>query len=233
MRVRYCLFLALGLAVWGCMDADDSGVYLSPINYDFNQGLQEWQSGFADYPAKEDSVLYELKFSYEEAPSYLGIGKAIMLSGYNHGDLFMFIKKKITGLKPDAFYTLTFNIELASNATFKTPTTDPGESVFLKAGAASIEPLSVVQNGRYVMNIDKGDQSRSGRDMITIADLGTHEAATDYVLTTHTNSIYNSPFEAKTNSNGELWLIIGTDSGHKGSTTIYFSKINVVMSSRD
>ncbi len=219
------------------MDAKDDGIYLSPLNFDFSTDLYNWEPGFSDYPDRpDDSVFYELKFAYAEAPSHLNIGKAIMLSGNNHSDdLFMFIRKKITGLKPDAFYTLTFNVEMASNAATGSVGAggSPGESVFLKAGAASIKPESVVQNGNHVMNIDKGNQGQAGRDMIILGNIATQAGTTDYALINRTNSVYNMPFEVKSNGAGELWLIIGTDSGFEGVTSVYYTKINVVMSFRE
>ena len=222
------LFLAVG-----CMDADDEGILISSFIFDFNEDLHSWQPGFADYPAgPDDSAFYELKYAYTAAPSNLAAGNAIMISGNNHSDdLFMFLKKKLTGLKPDAYYTLTFNVEFASNA----PTGSvgiggsPGESVYLKAGASSIEPKSVVQNGSYVMNIDKGNQSTSGANMITIGNIATVQQSSEYTIVNRTNSVYNSPFEVKSNSDGELWLIVGTDSGYEGVTTIYYTKVSVIM----
>jgi hypothetical protein len=205
---------------------------LSSLNFDFNQEMHSWQPGFSDYPSgKNDSAFYELKYAYTDVPSSLGAGKAIMISGNNHSDdLFMYLKRKVTDLKPDSYYSLTFTVELASNAPAGAAGGSPGEAVFLKAGASEIEPKATVQNGNYVMNIDKGNQSTAGTNMITIGDIATANTTATYAIINRSNSIYNTPFEAKTNSSGELWLIIGTDSGFEGVTTLYYTKINVVLS---
>jgi len=53
----------------------------------------------------------------------------------------------------------------------------------------------------------------------------------DYVLITRTNGGSNaSSFIAKSSSKGELWLIVGTESGFEGVTTLYYTKIDVVFS---
>ena len=41
----------------------------------------------------------------------------------------------------------------------------PGESVFVKAGASTVEPLAEEDGSRYLrMNIDKGNQANGGED---------------------------------------------------------------------
>jgi hypothetical protein len=238
MSLRYGLFFAVIIFIaGGCMDAGDEGIVLSSLNFDFNQEMHSWQPGFSDYPVgKDDSIFYELKYAYTDAPAGISAGKSIMISGNNHSDdLFMYLKRQVTGLKPDAYYSLTFTVELASNAATGSIGIggSPGEAVFLKAGASDIEPRSIVQNGNYAMNIDKGNQSTAGTNMITIGDIATSKQSGEYAIINRSSSIYNTPFEAQTNSDGELWLIVGTDSGFEGITTLYYTKINVVLSFKD
>ena len=38
-----------------------------------------------------------------------------------------------------------------------------------------------------------------------------------------------APIEVKSNDSGELWLIIGTDSGFESTTTIYYNRIKVTV----
>lgn len=203
--------------------------------FDFNESDHGWKHGFSDYPAgPDDSVFFELQYAYTEEPSNLNSGrKAIMLSGNNHSDdLFMFIKKKITGLKSRTNYTLTFDVDFICNAKagYVGIGGAPGESVFLKVGASKIEPKSVIENGSFVMNIDKGNQSESGEDMIKIGNIAS-PSETDYSrLTLSNSSAAKDRFVTTTNAAGELWLIVGTDSGYEGVTTMYYSKINVVFS---
>jgi hypothetical protein len=49
-------------------------------------------------------------------------------------------------------------------------------------------------------------------------------------LITRTNADSYVPFVATSNNAGELWLIVGTDSGYTGITTIYYTNVSVVFS---
>jgi hypothetical protein len=234
-------FLVLGLTgfvLHSCSSADESGNFqLSAIKYDFGESLNGWVPGFSDYPAgTDDSTFYELQFQYTESP--VNNRKSIMLSGNNHSDdLFMFLKKKLDNLRPNTMYTLTFEVEFASNAKAGEVGAGgaPGESVFMKVGASALEPKSLIDNNHFVLNIDKGNQALGGNDMIIIGDISVPADATGYVLTSRSNSpdgsnIYNTPVVVRSNNKGELWLIVGTDSGYEGITTLYYSKITAVIS---
>ena len=48
-----------------------------------------------------------------------------------------------------------------------------------------------------------------------------------YQLIKRTNS--QTPFSAKANDKGELWLIVGTDSGFEGLTTLYYTQIKASL----
>ena len=200
-------------------------------DYDFSEGEQEWKHGFADYPAgPDDSALFELKYAYTDPPTESKLTKrSVMLSGNNlNQDLFMYLKRRITRLKPDTDYTITFKVELGSNLNFD-PDNSTG-SVYLKAGATPSEPKSVMASGNYVMNIDKGDQHTSGGNMISLGDVRTPASSAGYTLITRNNTMANSRYVIRTNSNGELWLIVGTDSSLEGTTSIFYSRITVVFS---
>lgn len=225
-----------------CNEEEPAGDFqILAYTFDFSASDHGWKHGFADYPAgPEDSSFYELKFSYTSQPSTLTPSKkSIMLSGNNHSDdLFMYIKNLISGLAPGTDYIVTYEVEFASEAekgSFGIGGS-PGESVFLKVGATNIEPQSVIEAGHYKMNIDKGNQAEDGKDMVQIGDISVPENSEGFVLTSRSNasynnnSSYNKPVIVKSNSEGELWLVVGTDSGFEGITTIYYTRISVVLS---
>lgn len=232
-KVLFYTLVVISLA--GCSTQDDSaGFLISADASDFNDGLEGWIGDFADYSTgANDSAFYELRFEYTNRPANLGsTQKAILLSGNNHSDdLFMFIKKKVTGLRPNTEYILVFEVEFASNAekNYVGVGGAPGEGVYVKAGASNTEPRKIVEGGFYRLNIDKGDQSNSGNDMIVIGNIAVDSQ--EYNLTTRSNSNQNFQFKATSNGSGELWLIVGTDSGFEGTTTLYYTKVNVVFSS--
>lgn len=216
----------------GCsLDKDDHpGLSLVSADFDFHEGQQEWTAGFADYPAnREDSAAFELRFAYTEPIESKLARRSVMLSAKNvNKDLFMYVKRKVSNLRPDTEYTLTFNVELASD--FQSALSTEGGSVLLKAGAMRSEPRSVIEGGRYVMNIDKGNQDSAGEDMIMLGDVFTDGLGAAYSLITRSSTMTNSRYVARTNANGELWLIVGTDSSIGGRTKIFYTRIKVVFS---
>lgn len=70
------------------------------------------------------------------------------------------------------------------------------------------------------MNIDKISQSASGTDMKVIGDIGNGTEKTEYKLLNKTGD-----FTGKTDAKGETWIIVGTDSGYEGTTTLYYTSI--------
>lgn len=225
-------FFSLLILFSGCeLDNSDPSDYgYAELHYTFVSGLDGWVAGFSDYP-KDEETNYQLSAQHVNLPEPLDVNrKAILLSGNNHSDdLFMYVKRKIIGLEPNTYYYLTFNVKLASNIANNTVGIggSPGESVYLKVGGSTIEPVSVVDNdGTYRMNIDKGNQAQSGINMVTIGDFSNGTDTNEYAFKTIWN---NAPVAVKTNDNGELWLITGSDSGFEGVTNLYFSVISIIF----
>src|SRR5690606_4612555 len=224
-------FLLLGLIIiLSCSGDDDQKSNPENLSYefDFTTGTEGWLGDFADYPAAEHEF-YELEFGHAFLPEPLdNLEGALKLSRHNHSDdLFMFVKKEITGLIPNREYNLNFNIQIASDVANGSIGIggSPGESVYIKAGATPYDPQKTIDEmGWYRVNIDKGDQAQSGEDMIVLGNFANGTEENEYTLKTLSNS---SPLRVKAGNEGRLWLLIGTDSGFEGKTTIYINKINV------
>jgi hypothetical protein len=143
----------------------------------------------------------------------------------------MYWKRKVTGLLPNTVYEATFDLELASAAPAGMVGVGgaPGESVFLKAGASTAEPIAVIgQEGWLRMNVDKGNQSQPG---IAASLLG-HAAKPDdrtgnYAIIRRDNR--SSRLRATTATDGSLWLFFGSDSGFEGLTSLYYTKFTAVL----
>jgi hypothetical protein len=156
---------------------------------------------------------------------------ALRQSGTNRSDdLFMFAKKKINGLEPNRTYTISIEIEIATNAPSGSVGVGgpPGEGVAIKAGASTIEPVKVINNtdNHYRMNIDKGNQGTDGPTIKLIGDFANGTNSNNYRLKRLSTS---SPVSVQSNANGELWLIVGTDSGFEANTTIYYNSIKAIL----
>ena len=234
MNKTLIIFSTLILALAGCGNNDQTNeVEPTEYIYNFQEDSEDWTAGFADYP-NEPNVedFYELEFSHSMLPSPLRITDgALKQAGNNHSDdLFMFVKKKITELVPFRTYNVSMEIEFASNAPNGSVGVggSPAEAVYIKAGASTSEPLKVLDNSDnyYRMNIDKGNQAQDGANMKLIGDFanGTESSAYNLVTLKTMNSII-----VESNSNGEIWVVVGTDSGYEGKTTIYYNKIKAIL----
>ncbi len=199
------------------------------VNSTFATGAEGWVGDYTDYSTAQEGIM-EFQFKHESLPAPLDRSKkSLLLSGHNRSDdLFLFIKRKVTGLRPSTTYRLVFEIELAS----KYPTASfgiggsPGNSVFLKVGATAVEPQKEKMDNFYGFNLDKGFQSSGGKDMMVLGTIGIKGEKEEYELIQRSNA--QQPFAATTNDKGEIWLTIGTDSGFEGLTTLYYSRVKVM-----
>ena len=180
----------------------------------------------------------ELSYQFAPLPAYFGnTGKsvvkdkfAILLSGINtSADLFSFMRKQISGLKPSSRYMASFKVTIASDAPYGTIGAGgaPGESVFLKVGAVPQKPKPYPYGNR-LMNIDKGNQASEGRNALTIGNIAVPDLSVGgkYKFKTLESQ---KPLVFTTDNEGKAWLFVGTDSGHTGLTRLYYSSIGVTI----
>ena len=202
------------------------------FNFDFNNDTEGWTVGFADLPADFDNSIYELDHEHRLLPDGLG-GSGIYVQGHNRSDdLFMFVKKRVDGLRPDTVYTVSVSIDLATNVTAGLIGIggSPGESVFVKAGASTIEPLYEEDSNGYLrMNIDKGNQSRGGESMVVLGNVA-HPKVVSKEYRIKTLGTSGSTLKVNADPEGEAWLIVGTDSGFEGLSRFYYDRISYTLS---
>ena len=246
---KWTLILLLSLSITTVLTAcstDEDEIVVDPVRvaYDFRQGALGWEAGFAEYAPDMEM---QLDSGIRDLPDEIGIaGTGYYLQGMNRSDdLFMFLKRKIgthEGLVPNQEYRVIFEITFASNA----PSDafgiggPPGEAVFLKAGATPIEPEVYLDTATnyYLMTVDKGG-GNSGS--------GPAASETGHIangLTPEEIDMMNPPYMSlerhhvheytvTANSNGELWLLVGTDSGFEGLTGIYYQSISATLEPLD
>lgn len=234
IKLLFCCVLAV--LSFGCNDDDDDGTAtpVESFSYTFEESAEGWEGGVADYPADWDTSRLEFRFARTDLPASVNQdGMAMRISGRNiSDDLFMFMKKQITGLEPNHTYSVTFQIKLASQYPEQSVGIggSPGASVYLKAGGSATEPMPVEvdEAGNNIrMNIDKGGQSQGGEDMVVLGNVGIPGEDFRYQLIQRDN--LQSPVQLTTDSSGSLWLIVGTDSGFEGTTTLYYNTIDVEL----
>ncbi|MDH4058028.1 MAG: hypothetical protein OEU76_04660 [Cyclobacteriaceae bacterium] len=227
---RFSIASFIMFVLIGC-DSGTQHIEVFSYSFDLSTTDEGWSGDFSDYP-EGDSVLFELEYEYTLLPENISKTRnGIKVAGNNlNEDLFMFIKRKITGLQPNTTYSVLFNIRFASDA----PTGDfgiegaPGESVVVKVGATEIEPKKVLTTGNYLMNIDKGNQQQGGQDVVLIGNVGVTPTTTQFTEVYRNNNSLNS-FIVTADAEGELWIIIGTDSDYEGATTLYYTSVDILF----
>lgn len=201
------------------------------FSYEFNNGLQNWQIGFSDYPI-DNSDIYELQYGLRPLPAGFS-GQGLMISGHNRSDdLFMFLKNRVTGLSPSTRYQADLKLTFLSNIGPNCAGIGgaPGEGVFVKFGYAEQEPK---QDG-YYLNVPKGNQSEDGSHAKVIGNFAVSDAncdGTQYKNKT-INTTKQQSLEFTTNADGSIWFFIGTDSGFEGLTTIYYRSVELTLTAR-
>ena len=194
----------------------------------FSKDTDGWHVFFSDYPAGEEDF-YELSFQHSGLPDPLdNTIKSLKISGNNHSDdLLSLVYRKFAGLKPNKQYAITFDVELASNVATNWFGIGGSPDLSLGAGAIAYPPASTIdEEGLHRPNFSSAIQSHLPNENFEIlGTIGVGEDVTEYALIRRNNK--NKPLIATANSNGELWVMIGTDSGFEGATTLYYKSIKV------
>ena len=206
--------------------------------FSFERGPAGFEAVFADYPPGQEAF-YELDFAHETLPAPLDARGGLRLSGNNHSDdLAMLVKAPVRGLYPNILYRIEVEAEVASNVPSGCMGTggSPGESVWIKLGASTQEPLAITDNsdGSPIkrLNIDYGQQSQSGDDARVVGTMGNGDSCDDFSFPTwklRTLSTQGEPFFARADADGVLWLVAGTDSGFESRTDVYLTALRLRM----
>lgn len=228
MKKFLTISIASTLALSMMMGCSPAATTDTTMGFDFNQSDSGFTPIFSDYPDQEGvEEFYEFQHSYSEVP-IKNAGKGIFISGNNHsGDLFMGYVKELEGFSPGVSYHFTVNFKLATNvdAGLVGIGASPGEAVTVKCGIIPMKPeTSVNESGHFLMNIDKGVQANSGKDMVVVGDMAKTEnnRPGEYEF-----KELEAEFDVTANENGEVYLVIGTDSGFEATTSYYLDDITV------
>lgn len=231
---RRAFILAVAASLSGCKTDGSNPSPPSPpgqtpptttkVDFSFEGGFAGWTAAYSDYsPGQEASIAFTS--GHERLPAPLDNMFGIFLAGHNRSaDLFMYASRGVTGLAANTKYRVDISVNMASNvpAGCVGAGAAPGEGVVVKAGGTGTVPGDVTQAGRITTNFDKGNPSVNGANAITIGNIafgagncsgGTYQRKT---LTTN-----NQGPTVTTDSQGRLWLIVGTDSGFEGYTKVY------------
>jgi hypothetical protein len=226
--------VVVGLIIYTVVTGISSSVRLE---FDFRQGAQGWEAGFAEYGSEMQGMMLEGEI--RPLPSELGInGTGYYLQGINHSDdLFMFLERRLgtdDGVVPGQEYRVMFTIVFASNAPSGAVGIggSPGESVYLKAGASMVEPEVYLDSdtGYYLMNVDKGSgNSGNGTAASVVGAIANGLSAEENPRYISLERQHEHQYTITASPDGGLWLLVGTDSGFEGLTGIYYQSIAVTL----
>ena len=200
-------------------------------SFDFRDGDLGWSHGFADYSPVTTNM--NLIGEMRSLPPAVGSGSAYFLGGDNRSDdLFMFLTRQIA-VKPNQRYVVDFTVRLASNAGSGCIGVGgaPGESVYLKVGAAPLRPQAVLTGDHYRMNVDIGSQSQSGQAASVAGNVanGTPNCSATPENYLSITRAHRHTAVVESSAAGELWLLVGTDSAYEGTTHLYYQRIDVQL----
>ncbi|QIP13836.1 hypothetical protein G8759_15065 [Spirosoma aureum] len=230
-KAVHLITLSTLLGLGGCRD-QNADMYDSTILVvtDFAKGADSWKADYSDYQLNEADSIHFVS-GIRSLPMPLDTSRKAFLVGSTNAsdDLFMFLKRKLSGLRPTTNYQIVYELELASKYPAQSVGIggSPGLALHLKVGASAVEPVKVEKNQGYYLNLDKGDQATGGKDVILIGDASNDNTDDRYRLVRRFSNGKN--LMAQTDKNGDLWLVVGTDSGYEGRTDLYYSRILVSL----
>ncbi len=206
--------------------------------YNFEKGDEGWKAGFADYLPNQPTN-GDFEAGVVTKPYSSQSRQRFKMRGVNRtDDLFMYLTRRLDrgdGLKPRTRYLLYFEVDFDSkeeSGCFGVGGS-PGEAVHVKAGASLASPgVAPDEEGVLRLNIDHGAQAEGGSGATSIGDISNGEECgtsqpPGIFIATQRRGVHEHL--VKTDAKGRLHLIVGTDSGFEGETTIYYSKISVQL----
>lgn len=198
------------------------------IESNFEQDVNGWSGGYALF---KDSNKDSVKFvsGRNKLVSPLDTTKyGFKVEGRNDEDsLFLYAKKKVSGLNSSRTYLVYYSVDLASS--YPDTANSAGRMGNLKVGASADEPKAVrdTVTSYSRLAIKKGLWNVDGKEMVLLGNLSNTATTSGYKLIGYNNNA--KPLEVKPNAQGEIWLSVGADTRFKGTTTVFFDRIKVTI----
>jgi len=235
----------LSIVLFGCSSDSEkpSGDGLLVERSFFDEGTEGWIAEFADYPqGLEDSMKLEFKPDPLFISDGIGSVSAIKQSGYaTNSDLFMFVKQQISGLQPNARYTVKIEVELNSQLKeeYKGDLSNTAYGSFLKIGAFKTEPTTILIQDENIADLsivrtdfDKGESDdKGGLDMTMIGRLEYTDIDATPIIMNGSNT--DLPIYTATDSEGKLWIAVGVDTNIPVYQEVSYTYINAVFKFED
>jgi hypothetical protein len=198
------------------------------VESDFQENENGWTGHYALYEdAHQDSISFlsgrRRLVSPLDTTRY-----GFKVEGKNVEDsLFLYVKKKLSGLNPSKTYFVYYSVDLSSG--YPDTINSAGRLGSLKVGASANEPL-IVKSGGASYNgvaINKGLWNVDGKEMVVLGNLSNTATTPGYKLIGYNNN--TKPVAVTPNTQGEIWLCVGADTRFKGITSVLFDRIKVTV----
>lgn len=236
MRKGLLSLCILGTFLSGCNSDDTSNE--NTLTIDFSESNQNFKAIFSEYYANREAmnneVFYQLEGRHDSLPTPFDGSSGWYLAGMNRSDdLFMSIKGYSQGWSPETHYDVVLSVTIVTNVNSDCVGIGgaPGESVYVKLGASTQEPINTVSDdtelGTYRPNIDKGNQVNSGVNATNVGNIASGidcEQPSSYVEKTLTTA---QPIDVRSDEQGGFWVLAGSDSGFEGFTDYYIRSIRL------
>jgi hypothetical protein len=240
MRNHALLPLTAMWSIVPCSCMPSSTTETITITSDFSNGPLGWAAGVSDYSVGQEDII-EFESGIRPLPAEIsGSASGFFVSSQNRSDdLFVYLKRRIGAaeqLEPNTTYRLSFTVTIASNAPSGCAGVGgaPGEGLYIKVGGSTMEPVTLPpdDDDYYALSVDKGNQSGNGPAGTVIGDAANGNECDDptnapYVTIVRTGAHTTN---VTTDQDGNLWLLVGTDSAFEGLTQIFYQRIVVVLS---
>ncbi|GKX31253.1 hypothetical protein SH1V18_37330 [Vallitalea longa] len=140
----------------------------------------------------------------------------------------MYTTKKISskeGLLPLTSYKVNMTFDISS--TLSSNNTIPLNKIVVNAGVVNVQPdIELIQKGnnKYFFISPNNEFDDPNTKLISLGNIDITDKSTN---NRNASKNFEQTFNAFTNSNGDLWIIIGVDSDYEGTDTLFLDNINV------
>lgn len=236
----FCLSFFLWFST-GCSRTPKAEVVPKPLFFDskfifdLEKDKQSWVGDFSGYVSRQKDSM-KLLFEHTALPAAFNKkGNALRWSGFNyHNSLFMFGWRKISNLKPNSQYIISYDVrvgyQIEDGNEFMLR--DYENKLHIKVGAVSFFPRTLQDEvlGKTIVNFDKGSQqSIDGRDMVW---LGKMEAGKLSYKDKIARNGERRLFGVTTNTEGNFWALVGVESSIPLRHSVYIDKIVLYLKSQ-
>lgn len=190
-----------------------------------------FESLFLDYPAGSEAQ-FDLGFGFEALPGAWSERGGLRISGNNASDdLMMVLMRPVGGLKPNTRYEVELAMQFATNEPSGCVGVggSPGESVYMRLGAASEKPGFELVDGIRRATLDLGQQANPGEHALNAGNMAN---GADASLCTDTDAPWRlkrvdtagQSFTVTSDEAGRIWVYGLSDSAFEATTTWYLTE---------